>query len=139
MDESRATQQRALYGSTLADRFSEVMEHYALTQRELAGILGLSAPMLSQLIHAQRIKIGNPAVYERLVMLETRTSEPDRAKILDEVRASHPILSSQQTATTLPLYQLATPEQLRNTADFAHSIGAERLAIALRTASRAPR
>ena len=49
-----------------------VREAYGLSQRALAQTLGLSAPMLSQLASGQRIKIGSPAVYARLVMLEER-------------------------------------------------------------------
>lgn len=140
MTNPRADQQRALYGSTLAERFGAVMNTYALTQRGLADVLGLSAPMLSQLIHAQRIKIGNPAVYERLVMLEVRADEDDHAAVLAEVHASTPVLSTQQSTTmptTAELSSLATPDQLRATAEFAQSLGATRLASALLKSSQA--
>lgn len=138
MNETRADEQRALYGSTLAERFGSVMQSYGLTQRALADVLGLSAPMLSQLMSAQRIKIGNPAVYERLVMLEVRASETDRESVLDEVRSSEPVLSSQQSVTHVPqaLASLATAEQLSEVAAFAHAKGAPQLSALLREASR---
>lgn len=87
-------QQRALYGVPLSERFGAVMDTYGLSQRALAGVLGLSAPMLSQLISAQRIKIGNPAVYQRLVMLEERRDEADQATVLQQVQESDPVLTT---------------------------------------------
>ena len=55
-------QQRALYGEPLADTAARVMGALGLTQARLAQVLQISAPMMSQLISAQRVKIGNPAV-----------------------------------------------------------------------------
>ncbi|MBT9257956.1 helix-turn-helix domain-containing protein [Phycicoccus sp. MAQZ13P-2] len=62
-------QQRALYGAPLADLASEVRGALGLSQAGLARVLGLSAPMLSQLLSGQRTKIGNPAVVHRLESL----------------------------------------------------------------------
>lgn len=93
-------QQRALYGQPLGERFGVLREAYGVSQRSLAGVLGLSAPMLSQLGSGQRIKIGNPAVYARLVMLEERMGEGDRAAVLEEVRASDPVLTTRVRAVT---------------------------------------
>lgn len=90
-----ADQQRALYGAPLGERFGVVLKEYGISQRTLAATLGLSAPMLSQLANAQRIKIGNPAVYARLVMLEERIQEEDKAAVLAEVRGSDPVLTTQ--------------------------------------------
>lgn len=81
-------QQIALYGEPLGTRFGRVMQAYDLSQRRLAATLGLSAPMLSQLISGKRTKIGNPAVYERLVLLEQRSSEADPVRVLAEVEAT---------------------------------------------------
>lgn len=94
-----ADQQRALYGAPLGERFGVVLKEYGISQRTLAATLGLSAPMLSQLANAQRIKIGNPAVYARLVMLEERIEEEDKAAVLAEVRDSDPVLTTQVRQT----------------------------------------
>ncbi|QIM21506.1 DNA-binding protein [Phycicoccus sp. HDW14] len=59
-------QQRSLYGAPLADLVSEATRALGLTQGRLAEVLGLSAPMLSQLLSGQRVKIGNPAAVHRL-------------------------------------------------------------------------
>lgn len=83
-------QQRAIYGASLAERFGSVMQNYELSQRSLARVLGISAPMLSQLISGRRIKIGNPAVFGRLLMLEARAGEADHAAVLHEVELSDP-------------------------------------------------
>lgn len=142
MTESRAEEQRALYGGTLAERFTAVMQAYGLSQRGLAQTLGVSAPMLSQLMNAQRIKIGNPAVYERLVMLESRVAEKNQDTVIQEVRDSHPVLSS-QNAVTHPLHDalahLANADQLEAVAASARELGAARLADALTLASRRAR
>ncbi|MFF0344063.1 DNA-binding protein [Kribbella sp. NPDC004875] len=59
-------QQIELYGETLGDVGRRVAPPLGLTQSALAQVIGLSAPMLSQLMSAQRVKIGNPAVVARL-------------------------------------------------------------------------
>jgi transcriptional regulator with XRE-family HTH domain len=68
-------QQRELYGQTLHDRLRAVMDTYGISQRRLAEVLGISAPMLSQLMSARRVKMGNPRSHERLVALEQRAAE----------------------------------------------------------------
>lgn len=66
---SNLEQQRALYGEPLRDLADRVMGALGLTQGRLAEALGLSAPMLSQLLSGRRVKIGNPAVVPRLQSL----------------------------------------------------------------------
>ncbi|OMH32419.1 hypothetical protein [Tersicoccus sp. Bi-70] len=90
--EEKIAEQERLYGQSLADRFGAVMSHYGISSRRLAAVLGLSAPMLSQLGSGQRIKIGNPVVQERLLMLERdMDSTMDPALILERVAASQPV------------------------------------------------
>lgn len=150
-------QQRALYGMPLSERFGAVMQAYGVSQRALAGVLGLSAPMLSQLISAQRIKIGNPAVYERLVMLEERQDETDLPAVLQQVQDSDPVLStgvsrvrpagdqalsgSPDDDPRLPatlasqLAMLGTADQLRAVVATARAVQAEELAGLLQAAA----
>lgn len=135
MEETFA-QQRAMYGSTLAERFGAMMEHYDLSQRSLASVLGISAPMLSQLISGRRIKIGNPAVYGRLLMLEGRVQEPDLQQVLEQVRQLDPATAThsvQDSRTTVLDYlrQIATPQQLREAGLAAGAAGAAELAALL--------
>lgn len=59
-------QQVELYGEPLGVTVRRVAPLLGLTQGALAHVIGLSAPMLSQLMSAQRVKIGNPAVVSRL-------------------------------------------------------------------------
>lgn len=61
--------QRELYGEPLRALADRVMTALGLTQGHLAEVLGLSAPMLSQLLSGRRVKIGNPAVVRRLQAL----------------------------------------------------------------------
>ncbi len=69
-------------------------------------VIGLSAPMMSQLITGQRVKISNPAVYGRIVRLEELLSsavvqrrDRDRLeKLLAEVAASQPSLTTMSGA-----------------------------------------
>lgn len=69
-DERRAAanrrEQAALYGAPLADIFDEITTTYAVSRRRLAAVLGLSAPMVSQLASGNRLKIGNPRAVQRL-------------------------------------------------------------------------
>lgn len=66
---NRAAQEQ-LYGEPLADLFRRLMATFDCTQGALATTLGISAPMLSQLMSANRVKIGNPAVVLRLQALQ---------------------------------------------------------------------
>ncbi|GAB3559914.1 XRE family transcriptional regulator [Spelaeicoccus albus] len=106
--------QEALYGEPLSERFGRVKAGLSLTQARLAEILGLSAPMLSQLTGARRVKIGNPAVYERLVMLEelldgAEGRSPDAAEeLLARIQASRPVMRQSQLHAVRP-----SPSDLR--------------------------
>lgn len=59
-------QQVELYGEPLGEVVRRATAALGLTQGGLAQVIGLSAPMMSQLVSAQRVKIGNPAVVSRL-------------------------------------------------------------------------
>jgi hypothetical protein len=62
-------QQALVYGEPLGDLFGSVGERLGLTQARIASIVGLSPPMLSQLVSAHRVKIGNPVAVQRLQAL----------------------------------------------------------------------
>lgn len=91
-------QQREFYGEPLGDRVRRLVVAFDVSQAQLAEVLGLSPPMLSQLMSGRRGKIGNPAVLARMLMLERRVLTPgvasgDPAAIrqaLEEVRDSRP-------------------------------------------------
>ncbi|APU13934.1 MULTISPECIES: helix-turn-helix domain-containing protein [Actinoalloteichus] len=106
MDEQKIVQrnlalQREWYGEPLGDRVRRLVVAYRISQAQLADVLGISAPMLSQVMSGRRAKIGNPAVLARLVMLERRAlardvTAGDREAIqraLDEVRNSRPTVA----------------------------------------------
>ncbi|AOS62663.1 helix-turn-helix domain-containing protein [Actinoalloteichus hymeniacidonis] len=106
MDEQKIVQrnlalQREWYGEPLGDRVRRLVVAYRISQAQLADVLGISAPMLSQVMSGRRAKIGNPAVLARLVMLERRALgrdviASDREAIqraLDEVRNSRPTVA----------------------------------------------
>lgn len=95
--------QVAMYGEPLSTRFGRLLAGYGLSQSRLAAVIGLSPPMLSQLMSGQREKISNPAVLGRVVRLEELLSpalasaEPAAvAALLDEVAGSRPTLSTVQ-------------------------------------------
>jgi transcriptional regulator with XRE-family HTH domain len=67
--------QRGWYGEPLGDLFRRLIADLGLNQARLAGVLGLSAPMLSQLMSGRRAKIGNPAVVQRLQALQELAGE----------------------------------------------------------------
>ena len=64
------------YGEPLGDRFRRLLDRLGLSQSGLAGVLGLSPPMLSQLMSGQRAKISNPAVLHRLALVEEFAADP---------------------------------------------------------------
>lgn len=93
--------QREWYGEPLGDRVRRLVVAFDVSQAQLAEVLGLSAPMLSQLMSGRRAKIGNPAVLARMVLLERRVLTPDVASgdpaairaALEQVRDSRPTVS----------------------------------------------
>ncbi len=103
-------QQREWYGEPLGDRVRRLVVAYGVSQAHLADVLGVSRPMLSQLMSGRRGKIGNPAVLARMVMLERRVLTPSVAsgdpaalrRALDEVRASRPTVGRPTLPVTDP-------------------------------------
>ena len=83
---------------------------FGLNQSQLAGVIGLSAPMLSQLMAGHRVKIGNPAVLERVRGLEQIAADGSAGQLapaqlaqrLETVRATtgHLTRATGQTTTT---------------------------------------
>ncbi|HJQ46161.1 MAG TPA: helix-turn-helix transcriptional regulator [Amycolatopsis sp.] len=74
--------QREWYGEPLGDRVRRLVVAFNVSQAYLAEVLGISAPMLSQVMSGRRAKIGNPAVLARMIMLE-------RKCLIPEVAAGH--------------------------------------------------
>lgn len=61
--------QAQLYGAPLGDILSRCGQVLELNQSHLAEVLGISAPMLSQLVNARRVKIGNPVAAQKLQVM----------------------------------------------------------------------
>ncbi len=89
-------QQRGWYGEPLGELCRGLIAGLGLNQARLAAVLGLSAPMLSQLMSGQRSKIGNPAVVVRLqsmrdlahAVAEGSVPADQAAARMEEIRAS---------------------------------------------------
>lgn len=79
--EANCAAQHELYGEPLADVFHRLMSCFGYTQTTLAQTLGISAPMLSQLMSANRVKIGNPAVVLRLQALQDLAHRMGRGEL----------------------------------------------------------
>lgn len=140
-------EQTRLYGEPLVAIFRRITTVFAIPQSRLAEVIGLSAPMLSQLASGRRVKISNPAVYGRLLRLDDLTRHPDilrgdaaaRTAGLAEVAASQPALTTRAAGgaddlETLAgaLARLASPPVL---ADLAAVCPEPRLAEVLRRAA----
>ena len=96
--------QAEMYGEPLGQRIGRLLTAYRVSQARMAAALGLSPPMLSQLMSGQRAKISNPAVLGRLVRLEelASTASADQAArdaALAEVQGSRPALSTAHLVT----------------------------------------
>ena len=101
--------QREWYGEPLGDRIRRLIVTFDVSQASLADVLGISAPMLSQVMSGRRAKLGNPAVLVRMIMLERKVltvgvASGDKEALrqaLEDVRNSKP--SVDQDA--LPSYE----------------------------------
>src|SRR5437763_16701547 len=71
--------QREWYGEPLGDRVRRLVVAFDVSQAYLAEVLGISAPMLSQVMSGRRAKIGNPNVLARMIMLERKILVPEVA------------------------------------------------------------
>lgn len=100
--------QRQWYGEPLGDRVRRLVVAFRVSQAQLAEVLGISAPMLSQVMSARRAKIGNPRVLARLVMLERKVLIPGVAAgeshaikdALEDVRRSQPAVGRDNLPVT---------------------------------------
>ncbi|GAA3860664.1 MULTISPECIES: helix-turn-helix domain-containing protein [Streptomyces] len=107
--EKAREQQTTWYGEPLGTLFRRLIADLGLNQARLAGVLGLSAPMLSQLMSGQRAKIGNPAVVQRVRALQDlaaevragRVSAAEATGAMDDIRrtAGGNVLSPASTTT----------------------------------------
>lgn len=90
--------QREYYGEPLGDRVRRLVRHYDVSQAQLAEVMGISPPMLSQVMSGRRQKIATPSVLAKMVLLErgitrreTASGPPQaRLSILAEVRSTSP-------------------------------------------------
>lgn len=121
--------QREWYGEPLGDRVRRLVRAFNISQANLADVLGISAPMLSQVMSGRRAKIGNPSVLARLIMLERKVLVPDVAagkpeamkQAMIDVRDSRPQVgrdvlpvdgSTDATAAVLALRNILAAEDL---------------------------
>ncbi|TDC77107.1 XRE family transcriptional regulator [Actinomadura sp. 7K507] len=100
------------YGEPLGDRVRPLLDRLGLSQSGLAGVLGLSAPMLSQLMSGQRAKISNPAVLHRLMAIEELVAGPGfGAMTAAEIKERLEEIGAESAATTSGL-RMTTPERV---------------------------
>ncbi|MFC5141403.1 helix-turn-helix domain-containing protein [Actinomycetospora rhizophila] len=122
--------QRRFYGEPLGDRLRRLLGALDISQAALAAALGISSPMLSQLMSGRRVKIGTPAVLGRLVLLEQAVTGPaadptadptaDPAaveRLLADVRAAEPRAPTSATGSYDLLRTVAGPDELARAAD----------------------
>lgn len=96
-------QQADIYGAPLGDILGHCAAVLGLRQQGLAGLLGLSAPMLSQLMTGHRIKIANPTAAERLRLLVDLVGQVDAGELTPEAvveRMQGTVVASPLTATS---------------------------------------
>jgi transcriptional regulator with XRE-family HTH domain len=95
-DEARLAEnrerQRDLYGAPIGDRVRRLTAALAVSQARVARALGISPAMLSQLVSGRRVKIGDPGVLSRLVVLDQRSRllgglRPPSSRVVDALLA----------------------------------------------------
>ncbi|WP_051580152.1 hypothetical protein [Pseudonocardia acaciae] len=114
--------QREIYGEPLGDRIRRMQTVLGVSQARLADGLGLSTAMLSQLVSARRVKIGDPAVLARMALLDRyvrRLSPGEQVRaeeLLAHVKQSRPHLGMPGSAAPRDpaemLRAVAEPAQL---------------------------
>ncbi|MGI8799038.1 MAG: helix-turn-helix domain-containing protein [Pseudonocardia sp.] len=121
--------QRELYGEPLGDRLRRLQAALAVNQARLAEALGVSPTMLSQLISGRRVKIGNPVVLARLVLLDERARalghRPAPASVdglLEEIRRARPRLGSADWSAVRPVPPQRQPHPSAQAADAVHAL-----------------
>ncbi|MGI9156848.1 MAG: DNA-binding protein [Marmoricola sp.] len=92
-------QQTELYGAPLGESVREVTAVLGLSQAGVARVLGISAPMLSQLVSGQRIKLGNPQAVQRLQSLLRLAAEVDDGLAHDRIAPRLEEISTDETST----------------------------------------
>lgn len=82
-DDVTATRARQiqLYGEPLQAVLGRCALTLHLTQARMSELLGVSAPMLSQLINGRRIKIGNPVAAQRLQWMTQIAHQVDSGEL----------------------------------------------------------
>ena len=99
--------QAEMYGEPLGDLIGGCATTLGLTQSRVAQLLGISAPMLSQLINAHRIKIGNPTAVQRLQAMYAvaqrveagEQSAADAVRELEAMRQAEGVVTNSTQAT----------------------------------------
>jgi transcriptional regulator with XRE-family HTH domain len=117
--------QREWYGEPLGDRVRRLVVAFDVSQAQLAEVLGISAPMLSQVMSGRRAKIGNPAVLARMFMLERKVLTPDVSsgdpaalrRALEDVRMSRPTVGPETLSVNDGRAERAAAAELRRVAD----------------------
>jgi transcriptional regulator with XRE-family HTH domain len=107
-------QQTEWYGEPLGERVRRLVERLDLSQTAFADILGLSAPMLSQLMSGHRAKISNPAVLSRLMAVEALVTGADfellpAREVRDRLDAIRQDATPSSTTTRIPITPPAAP------------------------------
>lgn len=117
--------QRSWYGEPLGALFRRLIDDLGLNQARLAAVLGLSAPMLSQLMSGQRAKIGNPAVVQRVQALQDLAGQVADGSVsageatdrMDEIKKTQEVPSS----ATAPARPPQVPAHPPSSASYARS------------------
>ena len=107
-----------LYGAPLGDRVRRLTGALGVSQARLARSLGLSPAMLSQLVSARRVKIGDPAVLARMLLLDKRikaAGKLTKPAVVDELLAE--VAGAQWNWTGSRRSEHAAADALRDVAD----------------------
>lgn len=84
-EDDAIAEQARLYGAPVGDSVRRVAGVLGLSQAAVARTLGVSAPMLSQVVNGHRVKFGNPLAVQRLRSLLELADDVERGLSFEEV------------------------------------------------------
>ena len=110
--EDPLVRQVELYGAPVGETVRRVTSTLGLSQAAVARTIGVSPPMLSQLVSGQRVKFGNARALQRLQSLLVVADEVERGLAHEAVAERVAAISREDSTTLTTDRSLSVPSDL---------------------------